>query len=148
MLHILNTRLKAYLSNQIAPEQAEFVKGRVMWEQIVILRQIIEKSRELNTLHFIGFVNFRKAFDAVTWECLWKVLLVMGVPQQFVFDLRSLYEDGTAAVRVDDVLSDAFKSESVVQKRSILSPLFFNTYFVYIMRIAVVEGWDKGVSAG
>ena len=46
LLHILNERLKSYLSKEIAPEQAGFVKGKGTREQILIVRQIIEKARE------------------------------------------------------------------------------------------------------
>ncbi|KAA5606581.1 hypothetical protein F3H11_36605, partial [Pseudomonas aeruginosa] len=34
MLHILNERLKTYLSKEIAPEQAGFVRGKGTREQI------------------------------------------------------------------------------------------------------------------
>lgn len=49
MLHIINERLKAYLSKEIAPEQAGFVKGKGNREQILIIRQVIEKAREFNS---------------------------------------------------------------------------------------------------
>lgn len=123
------------------------MKGRGTREQILVLRQIIEKAREFNIPLFICFVDFRKAFDTVIWERLWRVLLEMGVPQHLISLLQRLYEDGTAAVRVDDISSDTFKTESGVRQGCILSPLLFNTYTEYIMRI-VLDGWNKGISVG
>ncbi|KAI8441389.1 hypothetical protein MSG28_015004 [Choristoneura fumiferana] len=102
MLHIINTRLSAYLSRQIAPEQAGFVKGRGTREQILILRQIIEKAREFNSTLYICFVDFRKAFDTVIWAQLWRILAEMGVPPHLIVLLRRLYESGTAAVRTKE----------------------------------------------
>lgn len=71
----------------------------------------------------------------------------MGVPPHLIALLRRLYEDGSAAVRVDDTLMDKFKVEAGVRQGCILSPLLFNTYTEYIMRI-VLDGWDKGISVG
>lgn len=48
LLHVINTRLQAFLNPEIAIEQAGFVKGQGTREQILILRQIIEKSREFS----------------------------------------------------------------------------------------------------
>ena len=71
LLHILNERLKSYLSREIAPEQAGFVKGKGTREQILIVRQVVEKAREFNKPVYICFVDFSKAFDSVKWPVLW-----------------------------------------------------------------------------
>ncbi|KAL0901105.1 hypothetical protein ABMA27_006427 [Loxostege sticticalis] len=73
MLHIINERLKAYLSREIAPEQAGFVKVKGTREQILIVRQIIEKAREFNKQTYICFVDFSKTFDSVKWPTLSKL---------------------------------------------------------------------------
>lgn len=52
MLGILNERLKNFLLRQIPDEQTGFVPGKGTREQILNVRQIIEKTRELN-------VNYR-----------------------------------------------------------------------------------------
>lgn len=145
LLHILNERLRAYLARHISPEQAGFVKGRGTREQILILRQIIEKAREFNTPLIICFVDFSKAFDSVKWGKLWKILLEMGVPKHLVLLLRQLYENNTASVRIDNMSSEEFHVQAGVRQGCILSPLLFNTYTEYIMRI-ILEQWDKGIS--
>lgn len=81
LLHILNERLKNFLSKEIAPEQAGFVNGKGTREQILTLRQIIEKSREFNKPAYIRFVDFSKAFDSVKWPLLWKTLLKICTPE-------------------------------------------------------------------
>ncbi|XP_073942535.1 uncharacterized protein [Choristoneura fumiferana] len=91
--------------------------------------------------------DFRKAFDTVIWAQLWRILAEMGVPPHLIVLLRRLYESGTAAVRVDGTLSENFKTEAGVRQGCILSPLLFNTYTEYIMRI-VLEEWDRGISVG
>ncbi|CAK1602554.1 unnamed protein product [Parnassius mnemosyne] len=65
ILYILNSTLQSYLQWQIPSEQAGFVKGRGTREQIVNVRQIIEKNREFNTSVFMCFIDYSKAFDCV-----------------------------------------------------------------------------------
>ncbi|KAF2888298.1 hypothetical protein ILUMI_17875 [Ignelater luminosus] len=79
MLYILQARLQAFLTHQIAPEQAGFVKGRGTREQILNGRQLIEKAR-------IGgrrFSNFRFADDT---------LLIVQNAEELLEFLRRLEE--------------------------------------------------------
>ncbi|XP_037870090.1 LINE-1 retrotransposable element ORF2 protein [Bombyx mori] len=147
MLHILNERLKTYLSKEIAPEQAGFVRRKGTREQIFIVRQIIEKAREFNRPTYICFVDFSKAFDSVKWPVLWKTLLDLGTPKHLVHLLRRLYENGTASVRADDVFSGNFHPSAGVRQGCIVSPLLFNAYTEIIMRITL-ENWTDGVAIG
>lgn len=50
MLYILQTRLEPYTTWQIPQEQAGFVKGRGTREQILNIRQLIEKAREYSSI--------------------------------------------------------------------------------------------------
>ena len=147
LLHTLNERLKSFLSKEIAPEQAGFVKGKGTREQILTVRQIIEKAREFNRPVYICFVDFSKAFDSVKWPKLWETLLLMGTPKHLVHLLRRLYEAGTASVRADDQLSSNFQLSSGVRQGCIVSPLLFNIYTELIMRITL-ENWSDGISVG
>ncbi|KAI8433901.1 hypothetical protein MSG28_015827 [Choristoneura fumiferana] len=147
LLHILHQRLNSFISKEIAPEQAGFVKGRGTREQILIVRQIIEKAKEFNRPVYICFVDFQKAFDSVRWPRMWKTLLDMGVPQHLVHVLRTLYENNTASVRMDNVSSQRFCPTAGVRQGCILSPLLFNAYTEHIMRIAL-ENWTDGIPIG
>jgi len=71
----------------------------------------------------------------------------MGAPKHLVHLLRRLYEDGTASVRADDVLSENFHPSSGVRQGCIVSPLLFNIYTEFIMRITL-EDWPDGISVG
>lgn len=65
MLYVINGRLQAYLQHQIPSEQGNFVRGRGTREQIVNIRQMVEKSREFNVPMLMCFINYTKAFDCV-----------------------------------------------------------------------------------
>ena len=74
ILHIIHNRIRYYLDWQISQEQAGFVKGRGTRDQILNIRQLIEKSYEFNTPIILCFIDYSKAFDDVTWSNLWTIL--------------------------------------------------------------------------
>ncbi|XP_071653184.1 uncharacterized protein [Temnothorax longispinosus] len=53
-----------------------------------------------------------KAFDSVKWTPLWTILMKMGVPRHLVALVRSLYENNTAAVRVNRTTSNDFQTKA------------------------------------
>ncbi|KAI8433243.1 hypothetical protein MSG28_015319 [Choristoneura fumiferana] len=71
----------------------------------------------------------------------------MGAPKHLVHLIRRLYEDGTASVRADDVLSSHLHPSAGVRQGCIISPLLFNVYTELIMRITLEE-WTDGISIG
>lgn len=147
MLYILQSRLESFIGWQISPEQAGFVKGRGTREQILNLRQIVEKAREHYFPVYICFVDYSKAFDNVRWPKLWEILLSMGVPQHLIFLIKQLYESNTARVRIDGYMSGQATTKKGVRQGCVLSPMLFNIYSEFVMR-QVLDGWDGGVTIG
>ncbi|KMQ91585.1 craniofacial development protein 2-like protein [Lasius niger] len=144
MLHIIQSRLQPFTTWQIAPEQAGFVKGRGTREQILNLRQLIEKAREDYTPMYICVVDYVKAFDKVKWHKMWPILTRMGIPGHLVQLIKNLYKNSTAVVRIENCLSPECVIRKGVRQGCILSPLLYNLYSEHIMR-TVLDGWDGGV---
>jgi exonuclease III len=147
VLYVVNERLKSFLLPEIAEEQAGFVAGRGTREQILNIRQIIEKAREFNIKTYLCFVDYTKAFDSVKWPRLWSTLLEMGVPSHLVKLIRGLYEANTTTVRVGTQTSEPFSTQTGTRQGCILSPLLFNAYTETIMR-KVLDNWQGGISVG
>lgn len=61
LVRIIKWRLKIFVSRQIPHEQAGFVKGKGTRQQILNLKQLIEKSREFN-ISMIVFFELSKSF--------------------------------------------------------------------------------------
>ncbi len=139
---------------QIPKEQAGFVKGRGTREQILNMRQLIEKAREYNVEMILCFVDYKKAFDCVDWKKLWLILLEMGAPIHLVTLIKNLYDNGYSTVRLNsEVASNEFQTGRGVRQGCILSPLLFNLYGEYIMRKVLEnddpeEAWNGGVIIG
>ena len=65
MVKIPQARLQQYVNHEIPDVQAEFRKGRGTRDQIVNIRWIITKARELQENIYFCFIDYVKAFDYV-----------------------------------------------------------------------------------
>lgn len=93
LIHIIRSRLSHFITHQIAPEQAGFVRNRGTREQILNVCILIEKAREHYTPMYLCFVDYEKAFNNVKCPKLWPVLTEMGVPLHLVTLIGRLYGD-------------------------------------------------------
>ena len=82
LARIILERIKTAIDANLCDEQAGFRFGRSYTDQIVTLRIIIEQSIEWQSPLYINFVNFKKAFDMVDRNTLWKVLRHYGLLHQ------------------------------------------------------------------
>ncbi|XP_037872901.1 LINE-1 retrotransposable element ORF2 protein [Bombyx mori] len=144
LLHIINKRLESFISRQIAKEQAGFVKGRGTREQILNIRQLIEKAREFNVPMALCFIDYAKAFDCINWKKMFDVMQEMGIPDHLVSLVQTLYMDGITRVRMNNEFFHPFKPERGVRQGCILSPQLFNLIGEHIMRL-VLENWEGGI---
>ena len=71
--------------------QAGFRKGRGSRGQIANICQIIAKAREFQKNIYFCLINYAKAFDCVDHNKLWKILIVMEIPDHLTCLLRNLY---------------------------------------------------------
>ncbi|VEN37907.1 unnamed protein product [Callosobruchus maculatus] len=147
LLHIINNRLRHYVDNEIAREQAGFVKGRGTRNQIVNIRQMIEKCREYNVPMVMCFIDYNKAFDFVNWSRLWEILNKMSVPDHLINLIKNLYLESTAVVKIEDMMSKDFHPQRGVRQGCILSATLFNIYGEAIMRNCLDE-WEGGILVG
>ena len=79
--------------------QAGFKKGRVMRDQIVNIRLLIEKAREFQKSMYFCFIDYTKAFDRLDHNKMWKILKEMGIPDHLTCLLRNLYAGQEATAR-------------------------------------------------
>lgn len=74
---------------------------------------------------YLLFVDYEKAFDSTSRECIWTELKNMGVPNKIISLIRSSYEAFQCKVLHDGNLSEPFTTVSGVRQGCLLSPLLF-----------------------
>ena len=99
MLKILQSRFQQYVNCELPDVQGGFKKGRGSRDQIVNIRWIIKKARELQKNIYFCFIDYAKAFVCVDHNKLWKILKETGIPDHLTCLLRNLYASHGATVR-------------------------------------------------
>jgi hypothetical protein len=78
--NILLTRLTPYVNEVIGHNQCGYRRNRSTTDQILYIRQILEKKWEYNgTMHQL-FIDSKKTYDSVNREVLYNILLEFGIP--------------------------------------------------------------------
>eukprot|EP00973_Karenia_brevis_P007968 1081108-Karenia_brevis.AAC.1 len=98
---LLRRRLTPILNKSQSVEQAGFRKGFCTEDHLFSLAMLQEKSEEFQRDLWIAALDFRKAFDMVNHESLWKALDTQGTPRGYVSLLQKLYRGQHGTVRTD-----------------------------------------------
>ena len=106
---------------------------------------IIKKAREFQKNIYFYFIDYAKAFDCMDQNELWKILKVMGIPDDQTCFLRNLYASQEATIRIVHGTMDWFQIRKGVHQGCILSPSLFNLYAEYIMQNARLDEAQVGI---
>ena len=80
--NILLSRLIPHEEEIIEDHECEFRCNRSTNDNMFCIRQIIEKKREYNEAVHQLFTDFKKAYDSVRGEVLYKILIEFGIPHE------------------------------------------------------------------
>ena len=140
---ILN-RLVPSLDPILKRNQNGFRRGRST-SQISSLRCINEEMRNANREMTLIFVDFKKAFDSVDRQAMFKIPHLYGIPQEIVNTIKVLYTDTKARVLTSDGETDPFDIVSGILQGDALAPFLFIIVLDYVLRITVGAGCEKGL---
>lgn len=111
--------------DKIHRKHAGFRKNNSCTDHISSLRIIVEQSIKWQSQHFVNFVDFKKAFDSLDRNFLWKLLRHYGIPIKIVNIIKGMYDGFTGQVVASGKLSDAFGMRTGVRQGCVMSPLLF-----------------------
>ena len=130
---ILN-RIYDEISLHLRPFQAGFRRGKSCTEQIHIIRRILEQYHQKNIPTFMIFIDFKKAFDSINKDTMWKILRHYGEPEKIVNIIEYLYDGSISAVRIDGTLSQEFLITTRVLQGDTLAPFLFILVLDYVLQ--------------
>uniref|UniRef100_A0A670IBL2 Reverse transcriptase domain-containing protein n=1 Tax=Podarcis muralis TaxID=64176 RepID=A0A670IBL2_PODMU len=146
---ILAKRLKKILKKLIHKDQAGFLPGRQMRDNIRNIINIIELlSGRSDKQAVLMFVDAEKAFDNVIWEFMLKNLEYMEVGQEFYNGIKAIYTEQRAKLIVNNVITEDIKISKGTRQGCPLSPLLFITVLEVFLNAIRQNKQIKGVIVG
>ena len=95
---VLAERLKVVCKHIIGSEQLAYVEGQDIHEGHLILNKVLEQARSKKLSGLISCLDFKGAFDSVRHKFIFTTLQKMGVGENLISMIKSLYTDNISAV--------------------------------------------------
>jgi sorting nexin-29 len=133
---VLHNRASQYLEQQglRAVEQSGFRRMRSCSDQLFVLDHIIRKYQQQRRRVYAMFVDFRKAFDSVPRELLFRRLEQLGFSRRYICMVQQLYAHSRVSVSAGGVLTTPVPTECGVLQGDPLSPTLFGVYIDCVIR--------------
>ena len=123
---IIATRLSDVAPHLIHPDQAGFIRGRSIFDQIEQTSTTINYAQLKGINGAIIALDQEKAYDKVTHPYLWTVLKKLAFPDEMIRTIQTLYSDAKTSVMINGVLSEPFTVSRGVRQGDPISCILFD----------------------
>ncbi len=110
----------------IHPDQTYCVPRRSIFDNISLVRDVLEVSKLLNLDCGLISLDQEKAFDRVEYCYLWRVLEAFGFCQNFINCIKVLYSDVESILKVNGGLCAPFSVHRGVRQGCSLSGMLYS----------------------
>ena len=138
MVVIIINRIKDWYEKQLLDQQQGFRAGRGTTDGLFLVKSLQQIAQKTNKNMYVLFIDLTAAFDHIERKWLFKTIKqrLQSDTNCKVFDLlEALYSSTTTAL--NDV--DKFNTELGVRQGGPESPLLFNLFIDYVMRVVHQE---------
>jgi ribonuclease HI/exonuclease III len=122
----LSTKLSETAPHVINTDQAGFIKGRSIFDQVKTTKLVIDYMTRSERPGAIVALDQEKAYDKILHPYLWAVLRKFGFPENLIKTIQSLYDNASTTVMINGELSDPFLVIRGVRQGDALSCLLFD----------------------
>jgi len=127
--NILLSRLIPYAKKIIGDHQCGFRRNWSTTDHMFCIRQILEKKWEYNEEVHQLFINFKKAYDSIRREVLYKILTEFGNPRELLRLIKTSLTKTYSRVRVGKNVSDKFPIRNGLKQGDALSPILLTLLY-------------------
>src|SRR5215469_12381895 len=99
---VVLARIRNIIRPQISEEQYGFVKGKGTRNAIIVLRNLAEKTLEVNQDLYLCFADYENDFDKVKHEDLMKMLERLEIDGKDLRIIKNPYWNQKVPVKIDD----------------------------------------------
>ncbi|KAL9974209.1 hypothetical protein ACROYT_G011222 [Oculina patagonica] len=118
-------RLEKFLPNLIHPDQTGFVKGRYIGENIRLISDVLDYTKEKKIPGILLALDFRKAFDSLEWPFILRILDAFNFGSSIKRWISTFYTNVESAVLNNGYATNWFKPSKGVRQGCPLSPYLF-----------------------
>ena len=146
--HIINNKIMSWIEERkvLGEEQNGFRRGRGGLENVLVIREIIDRNKKMGKELYLTFLDLEKAYDTVDRKKLLELLLKIGVDENVVRVIRGLYEDNQVKFTLGNISTGWLKNNVGVRQGCVLSPTLFNLYLEELL--VRIRKTGKGVKVG
>ena len=110
-------------------------KGFRTADHVLTIKTLMDKYLSEKKKLYFYFVDFRKTYDSIWCEALFKKLLGYGVSTNFVSLLKNMYEKTKLCVCLPRGITEFFPSNVGLKQGYSMSPILFNLFINNINEI-------------
>ena len=145
---IINEKLKTWIEEMkvLGEEQSGFRKGRGGLENVLVIKEIIERNKKLGKELYLVFLDLEKAYDRIDRKKLLTLLTHRGVDRKIVQVIKKLYEENEVKFTIGDMSTGWLKNNIGVRQGCVISPTLFNIYIEEL--IARIRMSGRGIEVG
>ena len=110
----------------IHPDQAGFIRGRSIFDQIDWIATTINYAKLKGINGAIVALDQEKAYDKITHPYLWKILEKFAFPPEMINMIKTLYENAPMSIIINGVISNPFLVTRGVRQGDPMSCILFD----------------------
>ncbi|GAU34270.1 hypothetical protein TSUD_321160 [Trifolium subterraneum] len=150
---VIVERLKECVASLVSPYQTGFVPGRNIHENIVAAKEMAHTMNYMKGRNgaFAVKVDLSKAYDKLSWEFIWKVLVEIKFSEPLINIIMHSISSVMTNVKWNDTRTDFFRPQRGIRQGDPISPYLFvlcMDKLSHIILQAVEEGKWRGIKAG
>lgn len=134
LLKVIMQRNKRRIHDEISEEQYGFMPDKGTRNAVFILKNIAERSIEVQKDLYLAFIDYKKAFDRVRHDEILQMLNEINVDDKDLRLIQNLYYDQSAVIRVGDNTTEECAIKKGVRQGCVMSPDLFSLYSEIILR--------------
>jgi exonuclease III len=142
LLGVMADRLYAACNEigYLVPEQAGFRRHEEAIAQYIAVAEMARRRGIKNLPTYAVFIDFKKAFDKVHHEALYRILDHMGVRGTFLELIKAMYRNAEMTVKAGGQKSESFGMLRGNRQGCPLSPLLFIIFVNHLLKEASAGG--------